>query len=290
MDDLTLLGYRLLVGLRLPARWFFGDPLRGVVPQAREGRLTVEVVSHCWGYAHLLDYQLSSLVRHPPQNVDLTMTVYYCDDDEVTRASLRFFAAHTVPNVRWNWRALPRQQLFRRSIGRNDAARRTTADWIWFTDCDLLFGPGCLDSLGEALQGRTDRLVFPDCEQLTDLLPDDHPALSKDATPRLVDVENIAFLPHRPTRATGPLQIVHGDVARAAGYCEQNRYFMQPVSSWAKSYEDRVFRWMIRSQGVPISVPGVHRIRHQSKGRYKAGLDSELRKAIRKATDHRRAP
>lgn len=288
MEKLILFWYRFIFGNLIPSSWLVGNPLKGTKPRARSGRIKVEIVSHCWAYAHLQAYQLSSLVLNPPQNVDVTMTVFYSSEDEITEATLAFFAQQQTPNVQWNWQQMPKNALFRRAIGRNKAALETKADWVWFTDCDLLFGPGCLDALGESLQGRTDKLVYPDQEMLTDLLPDEHPALTKDEQPRIKSMDGIPFLPHRPSRATGPLQVVHGDVARAAGYCGQTRYFMTPVERWAKTYEDTVFRRIIRDHGVPISVPGVHRIRHQSKGRYKGGLNSELRKSIRKATDSRR--
>ncbi len=287
MNSLIALYYRLLSSGPIAAKYLFGDPLAGIRPPTRHGRLRLEIVSHCWGYAHLQAYQLSSLVLHPPHDIDVTMTVFYAHEDDLTCATLAYFAQQTPANVQWNWQKLPKPQLFRRAIGRNQAALNTLADWIWFTDCDLTFGSGCLDGLNQALQGRSDRLLYPDNEYLSDLLPDDHPALNKDETPQIKSLEGIPFHPHQPSRATGPLQIVHGDVARAAGYCRQTGYFMQAVERWAKTHEDRTFRWLINTQGKAIHVPEVYRLRHQSKGRYKAGLDSRVRSEIRRMTDHR---
>lgn len=287
MDKLKLLWYRLLSGGLIPARWLYGDLLRGAEIQAHSGRLQIEIVSHCWAYAHLQSYQLSSLLQHAPENADITMTVFHSEEDEITVRHLEFFGAQQRPGVTWNWQRLPREALFRRAIGRDQAARATTADWIWFTDCDLLFGPGCLDGLAAALQGRRDRLVYPRTEYLSALLPDDDPVLAKEAEPRIKAIDLSGFAPHQPSRATGPLQIVHGDIARHVGYCGQTPYFMQPVDRWAKTYEDRTFRWLINAQGSPIEVPAVYRIRHQSKGRYKDGIDSRLRRNIRLATDNR---
>lgn len=287
MNKLTLLWYRLLSGGLIPARFIYGDPLKGRKPSGKTGRLHIEIVSHCWAYAHLQSYQLSSLVLHPPQDVDVTMTVFYSGEDELTSATLAFYEQQAADNVSWNWQELPKQALFRRAIGRNQAALNTQADWIWFTDCDLLFGAGCLDALGKALQGCNEALVYPQQENLSELWPDEHPALAKDDSPRIKSIDTAEFHPHHPSRATGPLQIVHGDVARAAGYCRQTPYFLRPVERWAKTHEDRTFRWLINHQGHPINVPAVYRVRHQSKGRYKGGLESRLREEIRKATDNR---
>jgi hypothetical protein len=86
-------------------------------------------------------------------------------------------------------------------------------------------------------------------------------------------------------RATGPLQIVHGDVARAVGYCDTLKYYQKPSANFAKCYEDRAFRWLLRSDGVPLDVPGVYRLRHIHKGRYTgSSVSNNLRSAIRRAS------
>lgn len=277
---------RLAASGLVPARWFLRDLPAVEQRAARTGHLQLEIVSHCWQYAHMLVYQLSSLVLYPPQSCTVTMTVYYGEEDAKTVALLNRFGAIHVPNVVWNWQCLPRQALFRRAIGRNLAARQSKADWVWFTDCDLLFRAGCLDGLAAALQGRRDALVFPSREYCTGLLPYDAPILQPDMdSPAVLDVDENLFSMFPRNRATGPLQITHGDIARAVGYCESLSYYQRPSATWCKAYEDRAFRWLLRSQGVPLDVPGVYRIRHVAKGRYtgsklNTGLRSNLRKLV----------
>jgi len=266
---LQLAFYRFAATGFLPARWF--EPgLPSVEDRAaRVGRLSLEVVSHCWNYSHLLVYQLSSLVLSPPRDMDVTMTVFYCPDDSRTSRLLEFFTGQQVRGVRWNWRPLPRQQLFRRAIGRNMAALESRADWVWFTDCDLMFREKCLDSLAGLLQGRRDALVFPDEERCTDLLAEDNSMLRTGTdTPQVVDIDTSDFVTYHRDRATGPLQIAHGDVCRAVGYCRDIQVYQTPQESFAKCHEDRAFRWLLRSKGEPLPIPGVYRIRHVHKGRY----------------------
>jgi len=86
-----------------------------------------------------------------------------------------------VPNVTWNWMPFEKESLFRRGIGRNQAALNTNAHWVWFTDCDLMFRKGCLDALAEQLQGRRDALVYPSEERCTELLREDNPMLQQGA-------------------------------------------------------------------------------------------------------------
>jgi len=266
---LQLAFYRFAATGFLPARWF--EP--GLPPSedraGRVGRLHLEVVSHCWNYSHLLVYQLSSLVLHPPRDIDVTMTVFHCPEDTRTARLLEFFSRQQVPGVRWNWRPLPRQQLFRRAIGRNLAALDTRADWVWFTDCDLMFREKCLDTLAGLLQGRRDALVFPADERCTDLLAEDNPMLrSGTDMPQVLDIDTTHFVTYHRDRATGPLQIAHADVCRAVGYCRNIGVYQTPEQTFAKCHEDRAFRWLLRSKGEPLPIPGVYRIRHVHKGRY----------------------
>jgi len=149
------------------------------------------------------------------------------------------------------------------------------------------FREGCLDGLAAAVQGRRDALVFPRVEHVTPLLPDDHPlvAAGRGASDLPDDVDPSLFTARERDRATGPLQVTHGDVARAVGYCHALRHYQRPAESWRKAREDRAFRWLLRTRGTPVDVPGVHRIRHAAKGRYRAGPWSASRRAMRRMQD-----
>lgn len=253
----------------VPGRWIARPPDPAKLA-ARTGVLTIEVVSHCWQYAHLLAYQLSSLVNFPPARARVRMTVFHAVDDARVRDLLAFFGAIEVPGVTWNWQALAPGELFRRSIGRNRAARGTPADWVWFADCDILFHRDCMDTLADRLQGRLDPLTYPKEERVTAMLEESDPLLMAERDrPRVVDIDPGQFkLLTNPPKAKGAYQIVHGDVARQCGYCEQLPVFQRPAPRWAKTYEDAAFRWLLGFDGIGLDVPGVYRIRHLRKGRY----------------------
>ncbi|MGH8865927.1 MAG: glycosyltransferase family 2 protein [Burkholderiales bacterium] len=252
----------------LPASWYLSLPDPAAIT-ARNGKLAIEIVSHCWQYQHLLAYQLSSLVNFPPTRAAVRMTVFHAGEDLRTRAMLDFFGGIQVPGVTWNWRALEAGRLFRRSIGRNLIARSTAADWVWFTDCDIIFHRDCLDTLVERLQGRTDRMVYPCEERVTAMLAETDLLLASGRDqPRVVDIDTRQFERLAVPQAKGGYQIVHGDIARSCGYCEQVAVFQRPVQRWAKAFDDRTYRWLLQSDGTPLEVPGVYRIRHLYKGRY----------------------
>lgn len=270
-------------GMVSPARFLPLAPTPELL-RPTSGNLSLEIVSHCWRYPHLLAYQLSSLVRYPPTELSVTMTVFHSGEDLETLAMLDFFGATDIPGVTWNWQHLDRQHLFRRAIGRNLAALSSTADWVWFTDCDVIFHRGCLDGLAQQVQGRRDVLVFPRVEYCTPLLPVGHPLLTAaEDAPRVVDIDPSLFLARERSRATGPMQIVHGDAARTVGYCACLSTYQLPAERWQKCHEDRAFRWLLRTQGEALEVPGVYRIRHASKGRYSSWMLSRgLRGGIRR--------
>lgn len=272
-----------LAGSSIPAHWFYSAIPDPEQRQKKSGQLTIEIVSHCWKYSRLQAYQLSSLVQHPVERANIVMTVFYSSEDESSAALLDYFSKKQVSNVTWNFKAIEKEILFRRAIGRNIAARESAADWVWFTDCDMTFQKNCLDSLSDALQNRTDALVYPRIESKTEIFTDDDFITSNALeTPRLLLADTDRFIPHEISRATGPLQITHGDVARHSGYCDEVECYQQPAERFQKATEDRVFRWLLGTQGTAIDVQGVCRIQHVHKGRYKENSKvSVVRRGVR---------
>ena len=118
------------------------------------------------------------------------------------------------------------------------------------------------------------------------MLKDDDPLLSNDAQPQVIDIEteNFSLYERGKSRdkARGPFQIVHGDVARAIGYCEKLSIFQTESDRWRKTYEDTAFRWLLGTDGDPKHIDGVFHIHHVTKGRYvKDSKISEVRSKIR---------
>ena len=275
--------HKFVCGNRFFRSLLFKTPFDNLELKPSPAIAKLEIVSHCWNYSHLLAYQLWSVVNHAPIKHKVTITVFYSAEDKKTEEVLAFFGGLSVENVTWNWHILPKTQLLRRAIGRNLAAKATTADWIWFTDCDVVFGEQCLNSLLDNLAGKTHVLAYPRVENRSDPLPDDHPVLARDipvATIKRIDPS--LFHATLITRATGPLQIVHGDMARAAGYCDTVRIYQKPTRVWRKATEDRIFRWLLNTSGTAIDVDGFYRIEHQVKGRYSEGWWAKVRTLVQR--------
>ena len=231
-------------------------------------KLKLEIVSHCWNYSSMLMYQLSSIVLYPPEDIELTMTVFYNEEDERTSQVLDYIRSLNIENVIWNWRRLDQPHLFRRAIGRNMAALETKADWVYFTDCDFIWRDGCLDSLAQLQDLKDVPLVFPEYHDTTIHLDSNDDMLKKaDDISTPIDINPDDFSPVQFVRATGGIQIARGDVVRRIGYCKDEARFMKPSIRCVRTREDGVFRKLIGSDGVPIDMPNIYHIQHKEKGK-----------------------
>ncbi len=277
--------YKLAIGTLIPVHRLAPVAPRADELRVPEGRLKLQIVSHCWQYSHMLRFQISSLIKYTPSNIDITYTLFYSPEDTGVKKLIAHYDALNIDGIQWDWQPLPTPSLFRRAIGRHKAAKTTNADWVWFSDCDLIFHEHCLDSLAAELSSKQTGLVFPDKERITDLLPPEHPMLDQNGE-AIVDIDTSLFSHNAITKAKGAFQIVHGDVARAAGYCGSLKLYSTPTEHWRKTYEDSIFRQLIQYEGEPVSVEGLHRVRHMEKGRYKKDSAlSDIRGRIRLATD-----
>jgi len=111
--------------------------------------MSIRIVTHCYArelpqYARFLQCQLSSFVLYPP-NVPIKIHVFLTPEDARTHRVIDWFCDYTPLSLSLTY--LPAGQLWRRSIGRNIAAKQAEEELVWFTDVDHLFGDGCLDAL-----------------------------------------------------------------------------------------------------------------------------------------------
>ncbi|MHB1456718.1 MAG: glycosyltransferase family 2 protein [Armatimonadota bacterium] len=230
--------------------------------------MKLEIVCHCWNYSRMLMYQLSSIALYPPQKVQLTMTVFYNEEDKQTCRVLDYFKSLKIDNVIWNWKQLDQPHLFRRAIGRNIAALETKADWVFFTDCDYVFRDGCLDSISQLQELKDVPLVFPgSVNSSAHIKPDAEIFTKADDLSGPIDINPNDFGPVPCDRAIGGIQIAKGDIVRQIGYCKDDARFMKPMPRFQRCREDVVFRKLIGSEGMPIDIPNIYRIRHKEKGR-----------------------
>lgn len=287
LNRMKELALRVAASGLFPAKWLYKTPKSTQLSKPAEQPKHIEIVSHCWNYSHLFAYQLQSLVNHAPNNMTITLTGFYSIEDQDSVALVEHFKQRQVPNVTWNFIPLSTPDLLRRAIGRNQAAKKTKADWIWFADCDLLFGEDTFESLQEQLTGEQSILVFPDTLYRTVLLPKDDQLLgAKTGDVDMSVLDTTDFHPYSYEKAAGAIQIIYGDIARDIGYCDDISCYQQPKERWVKTYEDRAIRWVLGTHGKPLPIRSVSIIRHVEKGRYmQDSALSEIRKKNRQIKD-----
>jgi len=231
----------------------------------------IRIVSHCYAaelrhYADALVYQLSSLVLHPPQTCKVEIVVYCNHEDENTMRVIRWFFKN-APDLDLGATYLTPQELGRRAIGRNGAAKFSRGvDIIWFSDVDQIYRDGILDRLATMEWPEGAVMVFP--RQI--MIHRDHATGSRVTAAvgddvRLMDADTSLFVPKQYHRAIGGVQIVQGDFAREHGYLDCRPDWRQPVEKPFSSFKDDIIyrrHCLLHGQIVGVDLPGVYRIRH----------------------------
>ncbi len=228
--------------------------------------MRIEIVTHCWAgacphFADALRLQLDSLARWRPDGVDVVPSVWFLESDHavadvVERSTIRVtrFAENDV------------HRLGRRSIGRNFSAITTRADLVWFADCDLHFGAGCLEALARLEWPEGATMVYPRHAMISRDHATGDAQLARAGRGDLL-LPPDEFIPFRYPRAIGGVQIVRGDFAREHGYLNGVEKWQRPTeTSFGDFRDDVAYRNYCRSLGriVPVELPGLRRIRHST--------------------------
>lgn len=239
----------------------------------------ITIAVHCWRYSRLLAYQLGSLIRWPPK-CRVLIQVYCFPGDVETVAVIRWHQdlMSRVPNVQIYEYGLGERRLKNRSIGRNLAAQKCESRLLYFSDCDYVFGPGYLDAVSEKV---TDEMVvaYPRIQYKCDrdakptecVVGDAYVARSEPGKLMKIDVKD--FMPDRPHKAIGGIQIVPQWVAKKYGYLPDSRRHQGEKAHWVKTTSDVSWRKHVcRSEdvsqtGIGLDLPPVYRIRHSECGR-----------------------
>lgn len=242
-----------------------------------ESQQSLEIVTHCFAedigvYATLLDMQLQSILNEPPRDTNTKVTVFWTPSDIRTDQVLRWHRYQFSNSPVFLYaREMPKDQLFRRAIGRNEAALLSDADVLWFTDCDHLFGCGAIDqaarlSIKQRECDDAPKMIHPETVMISrNHAAGDHQARVFEKS-RMIDY--LEFAPRKERRAWGGLQIVDGEFCRKMGYLGGTEH-IQPVENpkrFLRCRGDVPFRKACGGSR-PAKIPGVYRVRHSLAGR-----------------------
>jgi hypothetical protein len=238
---------------------------------------SLTIVTHCWRFSRVLNYQLSSLVLHLPKKMRVSIEVYCNQDDGPTKKVLDYFRPLLTPKDEDDPTGLitinlPLPTLWNRTIGRNQAALACDTDLIWFADADYCFGEGCLDALcdldlterhfAEVVPHWRSLLYYPAWSWInnTHELGDQYALRAK--RPGLYDINPKDFKVEKYKKAIGGIQIVPGEVAKQYGYCKGDERRLRPSpNGWKQTHEDGAFRKSLGTKGTSVELPNLYRIR-----------------------------
>jgi len=231
----------------------------------------IEIVSHCYAghyehYASALVYSLSSLILHPPKECKVITTVCYDPTDELTWRILEWFSEPLAnAGILQTYILLDLPHLGRRAIGRNIAAKASTADIVWFADVDQTYQDNILDRLVNLWWSKDAVMIFPG--QI--MIHKDHATGDKatklvNGKPQLIDIDKTEFITKNYNRAIGGVQIVKGDFARKYGYLDNGPVWQKPVDRFKQCKCDIAYRQFCKEHGriAKANLPGLYRIRH----------------------------
>lgn len=231
--------------------------------------MLIEIVSHCWAqqlphFADALCYQLSSIILDHPKNCGVILSVCCCPDDKDVCGVVREYSKHCAVRAY----RMPIEHLGRRCIGRNFAAKRSTADIVWFADVDHVFREGILDRLAEYEWPDDVVMVYPRKIKIhQDHATGDQATSLMRRSPSIMDIEPTEFIDKKYGKAIGGVQIVRGDFAREHGYLASSARWCRPRMDgkpFGDFRDDLVYRSFCSGHGkiVGIDLPGLYRIRH----------------------------
>lgn len=219
----------------------------------------------------MLKWQLSSLINNPPKLCNVIHTTCCTIADQATLKVWNRLAELTIPlsgHVELTLSILPEEELFRRAIGRNKVAKSTTADVVWFADCDYFYGPGCLDSLVEQVT-EDDTLYFPGSQLISETHKSGDKLIEQCAMADyygIVKEDSSTFVLKGMKKAIGGLQIVTGNTARERGYLPDTKW-TQPVDreqGFQDTKCDIAYRKSMHEK--KIQIPNLYRLRHSITG------------------------
>lgn len=243
--------------------------------------MSLRIVTHCYAqsysqYAIFLRYHLSSLLLYPSE-WPVRVTVAYCTQDDSTCNVIDAFKKRG--DLAIDLLPLSPKSLFRRSIGRNIAAQKSTEDLIWFCDVDHVFGPGCINALMETWfkfqfdsHEPTPVMMYPkeiqihETHQIGDAIAYGG-SLAVCKSTELEQIDLTQFVSKKYNRAIGGVQIVDGEFCRQHGYLNHSKKYQTDRKDgipFGDFRDDIAFRHHCGLHGKikAIDLPGIYRMRH----------------------------
>jgi len=122
--------------------------LPAVIP---EGKISIEICIHCFRYQKRLTWMLSSILQQKGDVPNIIINISHTDDDgnPTTEQVCNFFRDKGLNIVETK---VTMKEVSNRALARNKQATATTADWILFSDSDMVYSEFFFDDLQKRLK------------------------------------------------------------------------------------------------------------------------------------------
>jgi hypothetical protein len=116
-----------------------------------EGKLTIEIMIHCFRYQRRLTWMLSSILQQKGDVPNIIVNVSHTNNDGTPTTSevCKFFRENGLNIVET---LVDEKHVSNRAYARNIQATQTTADWILFADSDMVYSELFFDDLQKRLK------------------------------------------------------------------------------------------------------------------------------------------
>lgn len=232
---------------------------------------TLEICIHCFNYQRRLTWLLSSILQQRGEIPDITISLAYTPDNgnPKTEDVIKLFRDKGLKIIDV---ILKPDQIQCRSFGRNIRTKDTTADWILFVDCDMVYHPDFFADLKVKLESdkykNEDKVLGADRFSLNDQFCIEYfEKEDKYSYPCVIDnvVDIVSKFPVKWVRGkhncAGYFQLARVEAIRSKNqvYSGRNR------DVWRNTKSDREFR--IRMGGrVPLDTLPQYHLNHDRQG------------------------
>jgi len=115
--------------------------------------MKLEICIHCVMYQHRLDWMLSSILRQKGEPPDILVSISHIPDNgNPTTEKLCDFFREQGLNIKQT--ILKPEQAPNRAIGRNIQVKETEADWMLFSDSDMVYHPMFFNDIKKKCEGK----------------------------------------------------------------------------------------------------------------------------------------
>ena len=121
------------------------------LPDLSNRTVNIEICIHCFRYQRRLSWMLSSILQQTGDVPNILVNISHTDDDgtPTTEEVCNFFRAKGL-NIKET--KVTMEEVPNRAIARNKQATETTADFILFSDSDIVYDPLFFDDLQKKLK------------------------------------------------------------------------------------------------------------------------------------------